>query len=167
MMISPVFNVPFWTRTVMIGPRPLSRRASMTAPLAARFGLAFSSCTSARMTRFSSRLSIPIPVLAEMGQMIVSPPHSSLTRSYSVSCCLILSGFAPTVSILLMATTTGIPAAFAWLMLSTVCGMMPSSAATTRIAISVTMAPRARMEVKASCPGVSRKVMGLPLISTV
>ena len=51
--------------------------------------------------------------------------------------------------------------------LSTVWGMMPSSAATTRMAISVTMAPRARMEVKASWPGVSRKVMGLPLISTV
>ena len=110
---------------------------------------------------------MPMPVLAEIGQMIVSPPHSSLTRSYSVSCCLMRSGFAPTVSILLIATTTGMFAALAWLMLSTVCGMMPSSAATTRIAISVTIAPRARMEVKASWPGVSRKVMGLPLISTV
>ena len=110
---------------------------------------------------------MPIPVLAEMGQMMVSPPHSSETRSYSVSCCLMRSGLAPTVSILLMATTTGMPAALAWLMLSTVWGMMPSSAATTRMAISVTMAPLARMEVKASWPGVSRKVMGLPLISTV
>ena len=108
-----------------------------------------------------------MPVLAEMGQMIVSPPHSSLTRSYSVSCCLMRSGLAPTVSILLMATTTGMLAALAWLIDSTVWGMMPSSAATTRIAMSVTMAPRARMEVKASWPGVSRKVMGLPLISTV
>ncbi len=43
MIISPVFNVPFCTSTVIIGPRPLSRRASITAPLAARFGLAFSS----------------------------------------------------------------------------------------------------------------------------
>ena len=93
---------------------------------------------------------MPAPVLAEIGQMMVSPPHSSLTRSYSVSCCLMRSGLAPCTSILLMATTTGIPAALAWLMLSTVCGMMPSSAATTRMARSVTMAPRARMEVKAS-----------------
>jgi len=45
-------------------------------------------------------------------------------------------------------------------------GQMPSSAATTRMAISVIIAPRARMEVNASWPGVSRKVMGLPLICT-
>jgi hypothetical protein len=31
-----------------------------------------------------------------------------------------------------------------------VCGMMPSSAATTRITMSVTFAPRARIEVNAS-----------------
>ena len=49
---------------------------------------------------------------------------------------------------------------------STVWGMMPSSAATTRMAISVTMAPRARMAVKASWPGVSRKVMGWPFTWT-
>src|SRR6201991_2860427 len=50
-------------------------------------------------------------------------------------------------------------AAWAWLSASTVCGMMPSSAATTRIAMSVTWAPRARMAVNASWPGVSMKVM--------
>ncbi len=76
------------------------------------------------------------------------------------------SGLASGLSILLMATMMGMPAALAWLMASTVCGMMPSSAATTRMAISVTMAPRARMEVKASWPGVSRKVMGWPSICT-
>ena len=65
-----------------------------------------------------------------------------------------------------MATITGISAALAWLMDSTVWGMMPSSAATTRMAMSVIMAPRARMAVKASWPGVSRKVMGEPFTST-
>ena len=70
------------------------------------------------------------------------------------------------LSILLMATMMGMPAALAWLMDSTVWGMMPSSAATIRMAMSVIIAPRARMEVKASWPGVSRKVMGLPLICT-
>ena len=133
---------------------------------AARLGFAFSSPTSAVRTSISSRLSTPIPVLAEMGHTMVSPPQSSHTRPYSVSCCLMRSGFASGLSILLMATMMGIPAALAWLMDSTVWGMMPSSAATTRMAMSVTMAPRARMEVKASWPGVSRKVMGLPLICT-
>ena len=151
----------------MIGPRPRSSLASMTAPFAARFGFAFSSCISARMTRFSSRLSMPSPVFAEIGQTMVSPPHSSLTRSYSVSCCFTRSGFAPGISILLTATTMGMFAAFAWLIDSIVCGMMPSFAATTRMAISVTDAPLARIEVKASWPGVSRKVTGLPLTFTV
>ena len=110
---------------------------------------------------------MPSPVLAEIGQTIVSPPHSSLTRSYSVSCCFTRSGFAPGISILFMATTMGMFAALAWLMDSMVCGMMPSFAATTSMAMSVTEAPRARMEVKASWPGVSRKVIGLPLTFTV
>ena len=45
--------------------------------------------------------------------------------------------FAPGLSILLIATIISIPAALAWLIASTVCGITPSSAATTRIAISV------------------------------
>ena len=44
-----------------------------------------------------------------------------------------------------------------------VCGMTPSSAATTSTTTSVTEAPRARIEVNASWPGVSMKVMWLPL----
>jgi hypothetical protein len=57
---------------------------------------------------------------------------------------------APGLSILLIATTIGTPAAFACLMASLVWGMTPSSAATTRITISVACAPRARMAVNAS-----------------
>ena len=64
------------------------------------------------------------------------------------------------LSILLTATTMGTFAALAWLMASTVCGITPSSAATTKITMSVAWAPRARMAVKASCPGVSKKVIG-------
>ena len=40
-----------------------------------------------------------------------------------------------------------------------VCGITPSSAATTRTTISVTFAPRARISVNASWPGVSRNVI--------
>ena len=49
---------------------------------------------------------------------------------------------------------------------SAVCGITPSSAATTRIAMSVTWAPRARMAVNASWPGVSMNVMRWPSCST-
>jgi hypothetical protein len=63
---------------------------------------------------------------------------------------------------LLIATIIGTFAALAWLIASTVCGMTPSSAATTRTTISVTDAPRARIAVKAAWPGVSMKVTGRP-----
>jgi len=85
-----------------------------------------------------------------MSTNIVSPPYSSATRLYSVSCWRIFEGLAPSTSILLTATTIGTSAAWAWLMASTVCGMTPSSAATTITAMSVDFAPRARMAVNAS-----------------
>jgi len=54
------------------------------------------------------------------------------------------------LSTLLIATTIGTSAAWAWFSASMVCGITPSSAATTSTAMSVTFAPRARMAVKAS-----------------
>ncbi len=91
-----------------------------------------------------------VPARAETSTNIVSPPYSSAMRLYSVSCWRILAGLASGLSILLTATTIGTLAAWAWLSASMVCGITPSSAATTRIAMSVTLAPRARMAVNAS-----------------
>ena len=91
--------------------------------------------------------------------MIVSPPHSSGTSSWAARSFFTRSGLAPATSILLIATTMGTLAALAWLMASRVWGITPSSAATTRMTRSVTLAPRARIAVNASWPGVSRKVM--------
>ena len=62
-----------------------------------------------------------------------------------------------------MATMIGTPAFLACEIASIVCGMTESSAATTSTTMSVTCAPRARMAVNASWPGVSRKVTCLPL----
>ncbi len=76
------------------------------------------------------------------------------------------SGFESGTSILLTATTIGTSAARACEIDSRVCGITPSSAATTSTAMSVTFAPRARIAVKASWPGVSRKVIFRPCRST-
>ena len=70
------------------------------------------------------------------------------------------------LSILLMATMMGMPAARAWLIASLVWGITPSSAATTSTMMSVTLAPLALMAVKASWPGVSRNTMSPPSFST-
>ena len=67
----------------------------------------------------------------------VEPPHSSGWSEYSESACLTRSELAEVLSILLTATMIGTPAARAWLMASTVWGMTPSSAATTRTTMSV------------------------------
>ena len=93
---------------------------------------------------------MPMPCLAETSTNIVSPPNSSATRPYSVSWARTFIGSAPSLSTLLTATTIGTPAACAWFSASMVCGFTPSSAATTRIEMSVTCAPRARMAVNAS-----------------
>ena len=162
MMESPIRSVPFCTRTVATGPRPLSSCASMMTPRASRFGFALSSLTSATRRTISRRSFMPCFCFAETGTMMVSPPQSSGMSSCSDSSCFTCSGFAPGLSILLIATMMGTPADLAWLMASTVCGMTPSSAATTRIAMSVTCAPRARMAVNASWPGVSRKTIFFP-----
>ena len=107
----------------------------------------------------SSSSSRPSPVIAETSTNMVSPPYSSGTRPYSVSWPRTLVGSAPSLSILLTATTIGTSAARAWLSASMVCGITPSSAATTSTAMSVDFAPRARMAVNASWPGVSMKVI--------
>src|SRR5215217_8325665 len=54
---------------------------------------------------------------------MVSPPYSSGTRPYSVSCPRTFVGSAPTLSILFTATTTGTSAAKAWFNASIVCGI--------------------------------------------
>ena len=61
-----------------------------------------------------------------------------------------------------MAMIIGTLAACACRMASIVCGWTPSSAATISTTISVAWAPRARMFVNASWPGVSRNVICWP-----
>ena len=131
----------------------------MTRPLAFLLGFAFSSMMSAVSRIMSSSWSIPSPLFADTGANTVLPPQSSGISSYSASSCFTRSMFAEGLSILFTATMISTPAAFAWLIASTVWGITPSSAATTRIAISVALAPRIRMAVNASCPGVSKKVI--------
>ncbi len=164
--MSPRLSVPELTSTVATGPFPLSSRDSITIP---RAGVSFgarNSSTSACSRIASSSSSMPLPVLAETGMNCVSPPYSSGITLSATSSCLTRSGLASGLSILFIATTTGTLPAFACAIASLVCGMTPSSAATTSTTMSVTLAPRARIAVNASWPGVSRKVMTPLLVCT-
>ena len=159
---SPTRSVPVWTIAVATAPRFLSSWASTIVPTAARFGLALSSWRSETSRIISISSSSPTRVRAETGTSGVSPPYSSTMTPASDSSVLTRSGFESGLSILLRAMMIGTLAAFAWLIASSVWGMTPSSAATTTTAMSVTFAPRARIAVNASWPGVSRKTTRLP-----
>ena len=137
----------------------------MIGPEASASGFAFrpSSSRSATSSTFSSRSSRFCCVFAETSANCVVPPQSSGWRSSCASSPFTRSTLASARSILFTATTIGTSAARACAIDSFVCGMTPSSAATTRTAMSVTFAPRARIAVNASWPGVSRKVILRPL----
>ena len=163
-MASPTRMVPRLTSMVATTPRPGSTRDSMMNPLAGASGFALRSPTSATSRSVSRKLSSPMRCLALASTKTLSPPHSSGTMPCSASCCLMRSMLASGLSILLMTITTGTPAALAWSMASTVCGMTPSSAATTMAAMSVTLAPRARMAVNAAWPGRVDERDGLAVV---
>ena len=157
--MSPCLSVPELISTVATGPRPFSRLDSTIEPRAGASIAALSSSTSACTSTASSSLSTPSPVWAETPTNCVSPPQSSgMTSSFDMP-VLTLSMSDCGLSIFVTATTIGTLAALACLMASRVCGMTPSSPATTRMTMSVIFAPRARMRVKAAWPGVSRNVM--------
>ena len=130
--------------------------------MARTVGSALSSWISATRRTVSKSSSIFWLNLAEISTNSESPPQAVDITPCSANSPMTRSGLAPGLSILLIATMIGTLAAFEWLMASIVCGITPSSAATTKMVISVTDAPRARIEVKAACPGVSKKVIFLP-----
>ena len=158
---SPTWSVPRAISTETTGPRPGSSFDSITVPDAGASALARSSSTSDITRIVSSRSSSPSLVRADTSTNSVSPPHSTGWRPSPVISVRTRVGSAPCLSILLTATSIGTSASLAWSTASLVCGLTPSSAATTITAMSVTFAPRARIAVNASWPGVSRNVIVL------
>ena len=128
-------------------------------PEAALLGLAFSSCISDKRITNSKSSSTPSPVFEETPTQGTSPPRPSSKIPNSLNSFLTFSKLAVGLSILVKATIKGISAFLIISKDSFVCNLIPSSAATTRIAISATLAPRERILKKASCPGVSIKVI--------
>ena len=114
--MSPTCSVPRWTSTVATGPRPRSSCASTTVPSAGRSGLACRLRISACSRIASRSLSRLVRLVAETSTSSVSPPIDSTTISWLRSSVLTRVGSAPCLSILLIATMIGTPAARAWLM---------------------------------------------------
>ncbi len=159
MKSSPTCSVPLCTRIVATGPLPGSSCASTTAPVAFLSGFDLRSSTSDCRSTWSSSSDTLVPFFAETAVDSVVPPNSSSTTPCCRRSCFTRMGLASGRSTLLIATIIGTPAFLACEIASMVCGITESLAATTRMTMSVTCAPRARMAVNASWPGVSRKVI--------
>ena len=85
-----------------------------------------------------------------LDELRVSAPSTSACTPRVRQLLLHPVGSASGLSILFTATMIGTFAAFAWSIASSVCGITPSSAATTTTTMSVIFAPRARIRVNAS-----------------
>jgi len=94
---------------------------------------------------------MPCPVFDEMPIKGTSPPRPSNNIPASDNSFFTFSKLAPSLSILVIATIKGICASDISFNDSLVCCFTPSSAATTKIAISATLAPRERILENASC----------------
>mmetsp|Transcript_27797 Transcript_27797/g.90959 ORF Transcript_27797/g.90959 Transcript_27797/m.90959 type:complete len:371 (+) Transcript_27797:473-1585(+) len=149
-MASPTLSSPLWRRTLASTPCPRSTRASTTVPTPAP------SCWTARSSISASRRSAssssrkPCPFTAATSTHCTVPPTSSSSTPSATSACRTRCGCAVGRSHLVTAITTGTCAARACASASRVCGMTPSSAATTTTATSVTAAPRARIALNAA-----------------
>ena len=140
-------------------PRRESRLVSKTMPSPGFWGSALNSFTSASNSIKSSSCSTFVPCFAEISTDGILPPHDSTSASCSANSFFTFSGLDPGTSILFIATMKGI---FDFLMCSItsmVWGLTPSSAATTKIAMSAALAPRALNFENASWPGVSKNVI--------
>ena len=162
---SPTLRVPRWTRIVATGPRPMSRLDSSTTPRARPSGLARRSSSSATTSSVLEQVvdaevlqrgdldhdGVAAPRLGDeavLGELLHDPVGVGVLAVDLVDRRR-RSGPRP--------PWRGRAPRCVW-------GMTPSSAATTRMTMSVASAPRARMAVNASWPGVSMKVMRLAVL---
>ena len=97
-------------------------------------------------------------IIREFEQPSTSSVIMVADRSLSTRCGIDGVPIATTIARTLATIGMSAEAARACSSASIVCGITPSSAATTRTTMSVQLAPRARSSVNARWPGVSRKV---------
>jgi len=164
--VSQILSVPVITIIVETTHCFGSLCASTITHTADLLGLYLRSSISVWRRTASRSSGIPCHVFDEIPIIGVSPHQSSGISPYFARSCLIFSRFFPGLSILVMAIIIGTPDSFACQIDSIVCGITLSSAATTIIAILVSLAHLALRLVKSSCPGVSIKHIFLPSYST-
>ena len=166
-MWSPTRSVPVCTSIRASTPRLRSSSASTTTPTPGRFGFAFNSATSATSSMLSSRSGMPSPALAETSTSITSPPHFSTTNS----CSERLAAYPLGVGVGAVHLVDGHDDRhFRRLdVVYRLHGLRHHAVVRCddeHRDVRHLCAPRARMAVNASWPGVSMNVTGVPLCTT-
>ena len=111
----------------------------MTVPRARPGGVALQLLeVGDQQDRLEQRVEVRPCLRRHVDELVRRRPTRTGTMPCSTICVRTRCGSASSLSTLLTATTIGTPAAFAWSSASIVCGITPSSAATTSTAMSVT-----------------------------
>ena len=131
--------MPRWTSTVATGPRPRSRCASIDEALRVlvRVGPQVERGVGGEDDGLEQLVDVELGLGGDVDEHRVAAVllgHQAVLGELTAHLGRV---GALDLSILLTATTIGTSAALAWLSASIVCGITPSSAATTRIAMSV------------------------------
>ena len=163
MKSSPTLSVPLCTSTVATGPLPASSCASTTVPVARLFGFALRSSSSACSRICSSSSSTFVPFFAEIS--VLRRRAAELLEHDAVLQQILLDLHRVRLRQVDLvdrddhrhAGVLGVRDRFDRLRHDGVVGRHDEDRRS-----SVTCAPRARMAVNASWPGVSRKVIILP-----
>jgi hypothetical protein len=150
-IISPLRSVPLCTSTVATGPRPLSSRDSITTPLAEaihrrvqlqHFGL--------HQDLVEQLVDTQTGFGGNIGKQSIATPFfgdDALRRQFALDAFWIGAGLVHLVDRHHQRHPGGAGVLDGFLI---VCGITPSSAATTSTTTSVALAPRARMAVNAA-----------------
>lgn len=158
---SPIRTRPAKAVPVTTTPAPVTLKARSMArrkwPLSLRAAVRAASSISA-----ARRASMPSPRMLETGK-IGAPASAPAASRFSICCSTSVMRAGSTRSILVSATSARrMPSNSTMARCSRVCGITPSSAATTSSTQSMPLAPASMLCTKRSWPGTSIKPVRLP-----
>ena len=158
---SPTAMCPSMSVPVTIVPKPSTEN---TRSMGRRNGVRalFSSACSVKSCSASRSASTPSPVRTDVRRIGLSSKNVPLTRLLTSSSSM-FSQSSSTKSVFVSTMSPSFtPSSCRMSRCSTVCGMKPSSAATTSIARSTPPAPASMFLMNLSCPGTSTTLAQLP-----
>ena len=158
---SPTAMCPSMSVPVTIVPKPSTEN---TRSIGRRNGVRalFSSACSVKSCSASRSTPMPSPVRTDVRRIGLSSKNVPLTRLLTSSSSMFSQSSSTKSAFVSTMSPPFTPSSCRMSRCSTVCGMKPSSAATTSIARSTPPAPASMFLMNLSCPGTSTMLAQLP-----